>query len=1502
MPNQKTELVQIQTLPSDIQPDIAKVRTNLLLQPMSIFDRLRHFPNDVYDLSAESRMVKFLKVLLGDAGAGQLRKHILMQRLQSTLQGSHFYNLDRFYGPLFGLKRSADELLAFDPYVSTASKDQWAIAHAKDASFRSRIEQFSRALLYGPTPTGMELIAEALLAVDVDVFESWIQADASYQSYQELEDQYGSPLNSENSISIEDDDTAWQIDSNVSDLSRSTEWFFPQGTEPDDGEASLRITCDGVGDAEVSIVETLNATPEVEYTFAGVTAFFGYLDSLGSPGELELESGESLSDFLRVRLRIDWYNNTPTLISTVRGDSVWPDDLAQQVFVTAEAPANADTAVVIIEVVEPVATDEVFFDRLEWSSLNYGDMDGILYTDLEGLGLARLSGDERRTFTISPKRPITLSESYDLGKVLHKTKPADTRFLIDAQGVNLYDPVEIVGAYSDSEFWEVVPKVASASFTNEPYPIVSGSPQEQPSPPFSGYQGEAWSYATDLAGVAAYSRTSVDDQPAVLPTTRVVYDNDKIAEFNPEQAMLPSRMVYAGRIVSDAIAVSWPFTSHRSRNRERDDSERPLYVDNIPVKDFLSTLKEIPDVDPFQQNLANRYFVTQTKYQNDITEEILEIRMNRDSWVNYITFEAVKYPHRVIVEVYDTEGAEWIETLRWDYSSSIPSVLSAGRSTASREGHPHHNYENHWERIRHNLPTPQLTSRIRLRMRRTEGEAPLASKRHRERRVPYSLAIRGFDVGYRVRNRDDFNFIEGETIASTKDMFGSQLTFDVAEKKAENTLSNSTDFWRSDPQPINYSVVNLYLDTTDEGDGKVVDRFYLDPTHDGAHLTIYYSMDPQELEGDPKEFMSNRTWTPIPRDFTVQRGNIYIPPTRARYWKFEFTNLTAEAFENFLPINREVNLFPRWIVDNQPTENQGHADEALLPGMRTAIDVADAITYEDAIGTLQQTSLDVGEYKPTESLYITDVNVARNMNDRSWVFGFTPWHQDQSAPRFNTASKHIYETAHVRHASKVAFFVGLRELRAYRSNWEVKDDPSFYFDTFDDFRNLQSGFDWAFDPGYLTSQGTTPPVTVESRTFSSRSPVKAIQFATEQSNPIQLVPDPDFRNPSLGSYEWNNPDSYLEVGDAVHIYQPQDFSVRVIRYLEPPLKPLDQTSGMVQPVPNPVYSWRPYEVEDSEALAATEGGTDSPLLGLSDDGRAHAAIRFTMLTDQTSPLILQIIDQSDDSVVAEKELVAQKNQVVEDYISFDIPSPALIVRMRLYQTGKSNDSWKLMSMSMFDESMIWEFSANGGGDWYKTKDIRNNDNGLMTFPVPGNQLKYRVTALRTNQWVSAIKIRPHYTGAGNARSNGTHRGANISFYDHDVPIHVDPMFTAWKKPVPFYWFAASRRFPLLAVDGATTDTSFGGFYGRPATFTVGVPEITLESQVFSFRVWEENLFFSGPTLDIDRVIEAEREIGITVDAPEIGVVWAYVSGIESGGTIHPFVDPVFSESEEDDSI
>jgi hypothetical protein len=337
-------IYQLQTPATNPLSPTVRSATDLLLPPQRIADRLSHFPEDVYNLSPESHLVRFLSTLLGDAGAGQLRKRLLYSRLQQTFAGTHFFDLDRFYGALFGVQRRSDELLDIDPYIEEADLEEWRVQHAKDSSYRSRIVQFSRAISWGATRIGMELIAEALLGMDVDVYESWVTADQ-----------------------------------------------------------------DGFG--------------------------------------------------------------------------------------------------------------------------------------------------PRNEFTVRPKAHITPEENYDLGRVLRRLSPAEARFSILSSPEEVLLPVTSRETSSSSHYWEIRSQVTASAEVASAYLRLPDTPTEQPRPPFSSYQGEAWSYNADIVNVATLAE--------IVPG---VWDEGKPTEtpaHHVDQAIQPHTKVLRGRYGSGGILLS------RIRQRQR---------------------------------------------------------------------------------------------------------------------------------------------------------------------------------------------------------------------------------------------------------------------------------------------------------------------------------------------------------------------------------------------------------------------------------------------------------------------------------------------------------------------------------------------------------------------------------------------------------------------------------------------------------------------------------------------------------------------------------------------------------------------------------------------------------------------------------------------------------------------------------------------------------------------------------------------------------------------
>jgi hypothetical protein len=173
-----TGLIPLQSDPAGPLVTGVDRATNMLLPDAPTMQQLRNFPEELYDLRNSSRLVRLMKVLLGDAGAGQLRKRTLVTRLETALSGANFFDLDRFYGAIFGALRQPSEALTINPMDDTATPDEWDAIMAADASYRERIAELAKAIAMGGTVPGLQQVAEALVQAPVDIYESWQLLDS----------------------------------------------------------------------------------------------------------------------------------------------------------------------------------------------------------------------------------------------------------------------------------------------------------------------------------------------------------------------------------------------------------------------------------------------------------------------------------------------------------------------------------------------------------------------------------------------------------------------------------------------------------------------------------------------------------------------------------------------------------------------------------------------------------------------------------------------------------------------------------------------------------------------------------------------------------------------------------------------------------------------------------------------------------------------------------------------------------------------------------------------------------------------------------------------------------------------------------------------------------------------------------------------------------------------------------------------------------------------------
>lgn len=172
-------ILPLQTSTSSPSPSGTLTTTGPILPDTSLAYRLRHLPAELYDLRPTSHLVRFVKALLGDSGVGQLRKRYMQSQFQATLQGSHFYDLDKFYGALFGAQRRPGEVLSVNPMTEVAPPDVWDDVMAADARYRERIIALARGISMGATVPGLRALAEAVTGVPCDIYETWALIDST---------------------------------------------------------------------------------------------------------------------------------------------------------------------------------------------------------------------------------------------------------------------------------------------------------------------------------------------------------------------------------------------------------------------------------------------------------------------------------------------------------------------------------------------------------------------------------------------------------------------------------------------------------------------------------------------------------------------------------------------------------------------------------------------------------------------------------------------------------------------------------------------------------------------------------------------------------------------------------------------------------------------------------------------------------------------------------------------------------------------------------------------------------------------------------------------------------------------------------------------------------------------------------------------------------------------------------------------------------------------------
>lgn len=638
------------------------------------------------------------------------------------------------------------------------------------------------------------------------------------------------------------------------------------------------------------------------------------------------------------------------------------------------------------------------------------------------------------------------------------------------------------------------------------------------------------------------------------------------------------------------------------------------------------------------------------------------------------------------------------------------------------------------------------------------------------------------------------------------------------------------------------------------------------------------SINPYGLLGGPGVVYELLNWTPIARDYVLKKGYFEFDPTMARFFKFEFSNLAAEPYETSSPIVLTTQIFSGTNV-TVPAVTSATAQTSNTGSSGTSVNasVANINRFSDQVGLTRSgsnaaTPSTSTTYLPTEAYRVLDPQGAARMESAAPYWNFSKFQASPTMPRTTMAGQHYYETVSLPLTKRIAYFVGLKSITMYRVNRQLADDTDSYTELFHDDRDLvytPSIATWGLNNNRITTTSfLAAPVQLMSKPYASFRTIQAVQFATTQSPPAQLLTDPDFDDQSLQFWQ--------PIGDAA--ITPDPFYSTNIGSLVKVARsgnPLSWSS-----MENTYATWNlvedsnpsPYQPTWDQLLASTSptsrGGIQSfETINPSPIGKLYAAARVIAPAGLTAPLILKLVN-GDGTILTQGPVNVLANQITEWSIEYDIGTGAPVagnvlwstqnnsmtwsamsmmgtwndvqqipgtlairnVQVQLEQDEATNDVWYVDNVSIFNDAIMWEFSRDGGRTFWPAWDIRNDPNGVFIFPDgdhlspgQGSQFVWRVTGAAPDLSVSALQVRFWFdslmTGSPTTRTL-QHGGPNLTPLDQHPNVADDPMFKAWHNAIPQDWWYIYRQW--VRQHAATPAITQHGLL--PDTLPVGVNE------------------------------------------------------------------------------
>lgn len=619
--------------------------------------------------------------------------------------------------------------------------------------------------------------------------------------------------------------------------------------------------------------------------------------------------------------------------------------------------------------------------------------------------------------------------------------------------------------------------------------------------------------------------------------------------------------------------------------------------------------------------------------------------------------------------------------------------------------------------------------------------------------------------------------------------------------------------------------------------------------YDPAQVTA--GLNPYGFVGGPGVVYEDLNWTPVPRDFKLSKGYFTFDPVTARYAKLEFTNLCAQPYDTAEPMlaftkqfaiqAKNVSHVAKAAASSAPAGSSGIAVNTSVAAVNRFSDQARLAS--SGVNAVSPTR--TSPWLPTEAQYATDPQAADRLDQQLPYWGFQKHQQGPTMPRNEGVGQHYYVNTEIPFRKRVAYFVGLKDLRLFRLDKQSADDTDQYIELFHDANDLvynPNAPTWFLGDGQITTpDNMVAPVQLLSQPYNTFRGITALQFATTQSPAVQLLTDPDFNDLSL---QW-----WQAFGDASIVPDPVFDTqigslVKVTRAGNPVTWSSMEAYGTWNQIEdsNPVPNHPTWDDLQGTIAATGAGGIQSfQTVQPSAIGKLYAAARVIAPADLTAPLTLQLVN-GDGTILASIDQEVDANAVTEWFVEYDLGAgvnqismtwsamegmaanwsgletfgtwdqvanaPASIalhnVSVELIQNQPTADVWYVDNISIFNDALMWEFSRDGGHTFWPVWDIKNDPDGVFVFPLgvdsavlgQGSRLVFRVTGALPGLWVSSIAMRPWFESimyGQQVKYSVMASGPHLTPLDQYPLVTDDARFKQWHHPIPQDWWYAFRQ-------------------------------------------------------------------------------------------------------------